>query len=404
MSTITQLNTAPDVPFLVHYPEPGGVAQRIPITVLPFRLGRSSRSNHVIYSSQVSKEHAEIYCVGEEIHVRDLGSTNGTFVNGERVANAPLNDGDIVHLAQKEFQFRYKPDRPMTESNQGITDSVTSQVPFSILCGKEALKQLLARRSVCSVFQPIVDLESLAVMGYEALGRGAHEQLSPQPANLFRLAEHWKLAAELSRLFRQAALQDALKLPGNPRIFFNVHPTEMESKVLLDSLKEVPSALRDNQRIVLEVHEDLAADSVSLGQLRDQLHQEGISLAYDDFGAGQARLMELAEAPPHFIKLDMALIRHIEQAKPRQELVQALCRVSDDLGVLVIAEGIETKEEAETCHRLGCTFGQGYLFACPQPATFFAEKRKSDTRLVDRRQLLALLKERQAKLSTKATS
>ena len=93
-------------------------------------------------------------------------------------------------------------------------------------------------------------------------------------------------------------------------------------------------------------------------------------MAYDDFGAGQARLHELAEAPPNFIKLHLTLIRDIHQSHARQELVQALNHVSKDLGVDLIAEGIETEEEAAVCRGLGCRFGQGYLFGRPQSVAF----------------------------------
>jgi EAL domain-containing protein (putative c-di-GMP-specific phosphodiesterase class I) len=103
-----------------------------------------------------------------------------------------------------------------------------------------------------------------------------------------------------------------------------------------------------------------------MGLLRGQLHERGIGLAYDDFGSGQARLTELAEVPPDFIKLDKALIRDIHTATARQELVRALVRVSTDLGIRLIAEGIEAVEEMEVCIDLGCQFGQGFFFGRPQ--------------------------------------
>src|SRR5262249_4312675 len=117
----------------------------------------------------------------------------------------------------------------------------------------------------------------------------------------------------------------------------------------------------------LEVHEDAVADSPSMRKLRDQLDELGIGLAYDDLGAGQARLQELIEVPPHFVKLHMSLIRGVDQEVTRQELIQALNPVMAKLGVQVLAEGIETEEEAAVCLRLGCHLGQGFLFGRPQP-------------------------------------
>ena len=113
------------------------------------------------------------------------------------------------------------------------------------------------------------------------------------------------------------------------------------------------------------------SDVAGMRKLRDRLHALGIGLAYDDFGAGQSRLAELAEAPPDFLKLDMKLMRGIDQAPARQEIVGALTEISSRLGVRVLAEGIETIEEAECCRRLGCHWAQGFLFGRPAPSGTF---------------------------------
>lgn len=91
----------------------------------------------------------------------------------------------------------------------------------------------------------------------------------------------------------------------------------------------------------------------------------GLQFAYDDFGAGQARLIELSDIPPDYLKFDRGMIEGIETATPRQEMVSALLRVVRRLGVRVIAEGVETELVAAICQRLGCDLGQGYLFGRP---------------------------------------
>lgn len=94
------------MPYLEHYPQDGGTSRRIPLTPLPFRIGRSSVCEFVIMSNEVSKEHAEIFRVGDEYRIRDLGSTNGTFINGSRIIEAPLADDDCFHLGDEELRFR----------------------------------------------------------------------------------------------------------------------------------------------------------------------------------------------------------------------------------------------------------------------------------------------------------
>jgi hypothetical protein len=208
MQDLLSPETGTSLPYLEHFPEPGGVAHRILVDHLPFALGRSLTSHYVIYSRQVSKEHAEIFRVGEEFRIRDLRSTNGTFVNGQRIVEAPLCNGDIVHVAHKEFRFSYEPPGPALDPGNPITEFVGNHSPVSVIRGSRHLLDLLKRHRVSIVFQPIVCLQTREPIGYEALGRGAHDQLSPDPTDLFRLADQCRLAPELSRVFRQAAIAE----------------------------------------------------------------------------------------------------------------------------------------------------------------------------------------------------
>lgn len=359
------------VPYLEHYPEGGEGAHRLLLERFPFTIGRSPSAHYCINSRHVSKEHAEIVRIDEEIRIRDLGSTNGTFVNGQRVQEAPLFHGDIVHVAHKEFRFGHEASAPAASGEIALTAHADSPLPSSLIQNVELLREILRAGLVKTLFQPIVDLRTQAPMGYEALGRGTHDKLSPNPVFLFSVAAQCNLASELSRLFRRLAVQDAARLPAGAHLFLNLHPNELRDGVFLQTLRGIPAALA-GRPVVLEFHEEAVADAAAMGRLRGQLHEMGVRLAYDDFGAGQARLAELAEVPPDFIKLDKALIRGIHEAPARQELVRALTRVSTDLGIRLIAEGIELEEERAVCLELGCHFGQGYLFGRPQPVRTLA--------------------------------
>jgi EAL domain-containing protein (putative c-di-GMP-specific phosphodiesterase class I) len=371
------------IAFLEHYPDLGGEPQRVVLDCFPFQIGRSERANLVLFARQVSKEHAELRRSGaEQFTIHDLGSANGTFVNGRRIMEAPLVNGDIVHIAHKEFRFGCK---TLTTSDHVTTTGTEAGIevlPLSILVTTKHLREMLSQHLVSTVFQPIVALDTLALLGYECLGRGVHSQLTSNPGELLALAEKCQLAADLSRSFRLIGVKEAARLQGRPRLFFNLHPTEMVNDRLLNSLGEAVAILGKDQRMVMEVHENIVADTATLRRLSERLRQLGIGLAYDDFGAGQARLTELTEAPPDFIKLDMKLIRGIEGSRPRQEIVQTLARVCADLGVQLIAEGIETENEALVCQQLGCRFGQGFYFGRPQPATGLTPRKPSDTRRV----------------------
>jgi EAL domain-containing protein (putative c-di-GMP-specific phosphodiesterase class I) len=130
--------------------------------------------------------------------------------------------------------------------------------------------------------------------------------------------------------------------------------------------------LRPTQPITLEIHEAAITDVDRMLELRSALTEMDIRLAYDDFGAGQARLVELIKVQPHYLKFDIALIRNIDQASSQQQqLVSTLVRMVRDLGVAPLAEGVETEGEAGVCTELGFELAQGYYFGKPAPGTFF---------------------------------
>jgi EAL domain-containing protein (putative c-di-GMP-specific phosphodiesterase class I) len=107
--------------------------------------------------------------------------------------------------------------------------------------------------------------------------------------------------------------------------------------------------------------------------LQAALQELNIGLAYDDFGAGQARLVELAEVPPDYLKFDICLIRDIHRATAdRQRMLKSLVDMVTDLGIAALAEGVETADEHEACQQLGFSLGQGFYYGKPAVAKSFA--------------------------------
>lgn len=356
-------------PFLEHYPEKWGPPERVLIDKLPFVIGRAGDADHTVYSNKVSKKHAAVVRIGPRFAVRDVGSTNGTFVNGRRVSEALLNDGDIIHVAHKEFCFRCQcPIESSDSAGPEETLAAANRLPESFIRGARLLLEMIETEAVEILYQPIVDLADRRVVGFEALGRGAHPGLSRNPSVLLKLAEQCELAVPLSQLFRKAAVVYSGGLPKGTRLFLNVHPTELADESFLPSLEEIARLRRGDHPIVIEIAENAVADVAALGNIKKALDGFGFEFAYDDFGAGQARLLELTDLPPHYLKLDIGLVQGIELAKPRQDLVQALLRVVGKLGIQVIAEGIENGEVAAMCLKLGCRLGQGFLFGRPATA------------------------------------
>lgn len=341
----------------------------VPLAGFPFRIGRSRDAELVLASPRVSKRHAEIVLNGRGYVVRDLGSRNGTFVNGERVdEERHIAVGDVVHVAHRELRL------VLAEPGEHAVDDSTLagaavEGGAESFRGTRDLYRIIQGRQVSAVFQSIVTLDGGDVIGFEALGRTTLADIRWDATTLFRIAHERERADELSRLMRAVALTETSLLPSRgSRVFMNVHPDEMLRGDLLGELERAAEALGEERSLVAEIHEAAIAEPAQMRKLRVELKARGIELAYDDFGAGRSRLMELAEVPPDFLKLDMGLIRGIDESPGRQELVAALVKVMNDTGIRVIAEGIETRGEHLTCRQLGCELGQGFLIRHPVPA------------------------------------
>jgi EAL domain-containing protein (putative c-di-GMP-specific phosphodiesterase class I) len=128
--------------------------------------------------------------------------------------------------------------------------------------------------------------------------------------------------------------------------------------------------LAPNLKITLEIHESAITNCRDMNRLRSVLKELQFQLAYDDFGAGQNRLPDLCTVPPDVLKFDMSLIRGIERKEAdRVKLVSSLVRISLDMGVIPLAEGIETQSEAELCAEIGFVLAQGFYYGRPAPVT-----------------------------------
>lgn len=346
--------------------EETGVVRQIPVSCAPFLIGRRTGLALSLPCQSVSKIHAELSLSGDSLRVRDLSSTNGTFVNGLRIAEeATVQGGDLLQFGNVIFQViggesHVAPDTHTIQTD--ASESALAMVQFD---------KLMNSRAVVPFFQPIVSISNGEPVACEVLGRSRLFGVKT-PNAMFQAAARLHQESQLSRLLRAVGAQSGSQIPGTPNLFLNTHPTELHSRELIQSLRELREDL-PHLRLTLEIHEAAVTEISSIKELRAELRDLDIGLAYDDFGAGQSRLLELAEASPDYLKFDMKLIRGINLAPTeRQRLLATLVRAAIDLNSVPLAEGIETEGEAKTCELLGFTLGQGYYFGRPAAARDYA--------------------------------
>ncbi len=355
-----------------------GKTLRAVVRPLPFRIGRRPDFDLMLASKRVSQTHAELFAAegSDALWIRDLGSTNGTFVNGERIHAAhPLNEGDIIHLAELELRLVKAPaleEQSMVSKTMAIR---SSDLPLSLLDQARQFRIMLRDDLFSVVFQPLVRFSDLEIVGYEVLGRGRLGDRAVPTVELFHLACELGMEEKLSSAFRDKGLEQARSLPGQPIIFFNTHPAELNHpEPLLAALRNFRAQCPDLQ-LALEIHEAAVTDLSALRGLCGQLEELRIGVAFDDFGTGQARLVELSHVAPQFLKFDAVWIRDLDRAIPRRrEMVLTLVQMVLNMGIAPIAEGVETAAEAEACRELGFQYGQGYFFSRPAPLEQFLKK------------------------------
>ena len=357
--------------YLVGFIDKNQKQWRTIIRSLPLKIGRDPGADLYLYSTSVSHKHAELFEMDGALWVRDLGSTNGTFVNSTLITGAvKVRDGDTLHFA--DLVFRLGAYRPPGDTDQGVTRELdTDELATRLHEYASEFTGLMNREAVRPYFQAVYELAKPPdVLGYELLSRGLLGGLETLPLELFHIAERLGRERELSQLCRRVGAQAAQSLPGDPICFMNTHPAEIqEPRRFLRSIEELRGEV-PGLRQVIEIHEAAVTGSKRIGKIRDGLRDLGVQLAYDDFGTGQSRLRQIAEVPPDYLKFDMSLIRDLDRAPDeRLRFVAGLVATARSIGIVPIAEGIESRVEAEACERAGFEFAQGYYFSLPAPVS-----------------------------------
>ncbi len=232
---------------------------------------------------------------------------------------------------------------------------------------RERLVEIIHNRLLWTAFQPIVEIETRKVIGHEGLSRGPRGSELEPPMALFGLAARHELVDPLERACRRQAFVDWERFGASTRLFINTVPaTVRDASFLGRGVLEYLGPNLSPANVTLEITERQVIEN--LGMYRDAMHaflELGFTFAIDDLGAGYSGLETVARLGAHYLKIDMSLVRDIHQRRASQQIVKAIFEMGEGMGAVVIAEGIQTEDEAAAIRDLGIRHGQGYLFARP---------------------------------------
>ena len=224
---------------------------------------------------------------------------------------------------------------------------------------RDEIDRFLTGRGVTMVFQPIVDLRSRAHVGMEALARFHTLPLRP-PNEWFAEAVGLELGTQLELMAIQGAMAGLGRIPRGAYLSVNCSARAAMSPDLATLIDGYAS------RMVIEITEHEAIEDYAvLTTTLEELRRRGVRLAIDDAGAGFSSLRHTLLLRPDIVKVDISLTRGIDADRGKRALTSALVSFGEEMGVAIVAEGIETREELETLRSLGVRYGQGFHLAPP---------------------------------------
>jgi len=222
-------------------------------------------------------------------------------------------------------------------------------------------------KTIWTAFQPIVEIQSRSIMGHEGLSRGPRGTDMQPPMALFSLAARLGLTEELERACRKQAFVDWAVFGAPGRLFVNTVPaTVRDASFLGRGVLDFLGSAISPRHVTLEITERQVIENYAM--YREAMHaflELGFTFAIDDLGAGYSGLETVATLGASYLKIDMGLVRDVHLKRPSQQIIKAIVDMGTGVGATVIAEGIQTQQEASAIVDLGIRYGQGYLFARP---------------------------------------
>ncbi|MDQ3684515.1 MAG: bifunctional diguanylate cyclase/phosphodiesterase [Acidobacteriota bacterium] len=248
---------------------------------------------------------------------------------------------------------------------------------LTVLQTESELRRAIEHKEFCVYYQPIFSLKTRDVSGFEALVRWRHpERGMVSPAEFIPLAEETGLIADIGNWVLREACRQLRRwqeqLPAGESLTMSVN---LSCKQLSqpDLVEQVSEILQEtgigSGTLLLEITESAMMNNIeaALSTLR-QLQALGVALSIDDFGTGYSSLSYLHRFPAAILKIDRSFVSRIGSTREDAAIVRTIKTLADELGMSVVAEGVETEEQLWHLEALGCKYVQGYLFAKPLDA------------------------------------
>jgi len=355
------------------------IAQRVQQTVRPGdTVARFGGDEFVVLLDHVS-EISDVVIVTRRIQ-ESVGAPlaiRGRAVDIQASVGVALSDSgyrDPEHVIREADAAMYAAKRKGRGRAEFADPDIYKEV-LSALDLRRDLWRALEREELRLHFQPLMDLETNHVMGFEALVRWQHpERGLLAPAHFIPLAEETGFIVPMGRWILREACRVAEAWPAGeaaapPALSVNLSVPELASAGLVEAVRgALEETGLDGRRLFIELTETVFSDTpIPLRQRLAELRELGIQVCIDDFGTGYSSLGRLHRLPVDKLKIDRTFVRHLGEAPGNAEIIRTILALAGNLGLDVVAEGVETGPQLERLKGMACRYGQGFLFARPMP-------------------------------------
>jgi EAL domain-containing protein (putative c-di-GMP-specific phosphodiesterase class I) len=344
-------------PWLEYCSEQGGPVQKTLLNSFPFSIGRNDTTDLPIQSTRVSREHAVIVRTGQTYRIRDLDSTNGTQVNGQRIEEATLTDGDIVVIADVEFTFfSGAPQTPRKTVTQVIgfrePDGATQKWQ-DLLRSLRRLQETALQGGPPVSRRPVIDLKEHTTFGFETV---AGDSPAADASDRSVLAAHSRLALRVRAAFQLQAIEASLDT--RHRLFLELGDDDLAPGAA-EYLLDVLATHTNVERLVLTLPDTAVNEIAYFQNLYGRAKDRGVRLCYTDFAGGKPQFEVHRKLPPDFVKLSRSLVRGVQHDRARMGQLQVMLAACQRSGCAVIAPDVNAELSAEWLIALGCRYAIG---------------------------------------------
>jgi EAL domain-containing protein (putative c-di-GMP-specific phosphodiesterase class I) len=351
---ITFANKSRSKPHLEFYSDGASEARRVTIEKSPFRIGRSETSDLRIDSAQVSRDHAEIMDRGGVWFVRDLGSTNGTQVNGKQVSETLLADGDILRVAETELTFIAS---PVTQFQRMVTQKIPKReraaaslsIPAEIAAAR-AMTEATLWQAIAIEFSAAVSLKHGAV---EAVFAGIHgNNAAADPWPQVRMGH--RAASRYRELYRLRTVELAKERAIAERLFVAVDASELEThQHLLLELEHVRELLPAEWELGVTVPLTAILENSRAGEFYHAVRDRGLLVAYDEFQGSGGQVMQIDAHVPDYVLVSDTMTKGLLDTRQPMRRLESVFAACDELVIKPVLPRCSCPQTLALCRDAG---------------------------------------------------